>query len=103
MLGGTAARLLKVGYEFDRNGRFKMLRIKGMTKDEAPDEVRKIFEEQERQYGSILNTAKVYGLRPTIQKGVQALQAGIVASGLISGELRHLLCMKAAGINGCPY
>jgi hypothetical protein len=80
-----------------------MLRIKGMPKEEAPEEVRKIFEEQEQQYGSILNTAKVYGLRPTIQKGVQALQAGIVASGLISAELRHLLCMKAASLNGCPY
>ena len=65
--------------------------------------VRKIFEEQEKQYGSILNTAKVYGLRPTIQKGVQALQAGILASGLIAADLRHLLCMKAASINGCPY
>jgi len=32
-----------------------------------------------------------------------ALQAGIVASGLIGAELRHLLCMKAASINGCPY
>jgi hypothetical protein len=80
-----------------------MLRIKGITRDEAPEDVRKIFEEQEKQYGSILNTAKVYGLRPTIQKGVQALQQGILASGLISAELRHLLCMKAASINGCPY
>jgi len=80
-----------------------MLRIKGITREEAAPEVREIFEAQERQHGSILNTAKVYGLRPTIQKGVQALQAGILASGLISGELRHLLCMKAASINGCPY
>jgi len=80
-----------------------MLRIKGITKDDASEETRKILEEQEKQYGSILNTARVYALRPTIQKGVQALQAGIVASGLISGELRHLLCMKAASINGCPY
>jgi hypothetical protein len=80
-----------------------MLRIKGITRDEAAPEVREVFEAQERQHGSILNTAKVYGLRPTIQKGVQALQAGILASGLISGELRHLLCMKAANINGCPY
>lgn len=80
-----------------------MLRIKGMTKEEAPPEVCEVFEAQEKQHGTILNTAKVYGLRPTIQKGVQALQAGILASGLISGELRHLLCMKAANINGCPY
>ncbi|HEU4342018.1 MAG TPA: hypothetical protein VFU31_10640 [Candidatus Binatia bacterium] len=80
-----------------------MLRIRGVAKEKAPEEVRRIFEEQEKRYGSILNTAKVYGLRPTIQKGVQALQEGIVASGLISPDLRHLLCMKAASINGCPY
>jgi hypothetical protein len=80
-----------------------MLRIKGVSKEEASEEVRKVFDEQEKRYGSVLNTAKVYGLRPTIQQGVQALQAGIVASGLISAELRHLLCMKAASINGCPY
>jgi hypothetical protein len=80
-----------------------MLRINGVTKDNAPEEVRKVFEEQEKQYGMMLNTGRVYGLRPTIQQGVQALQAGIVASGLISADLRHLLCMKAASINGCPY
>ena len=80
-----------------------MLRVKGISKEEASDDNRIIFEAQEKEYGYILNTAKVYGLRPTIQKGVQALQAGILASGLISGDLRHLLCMKAASINGCPY
>jgi hypothetical protein len=80
-----------------------MLRIKGVSKEEAAPEVRAIFEQQERQHGAILNTALVYGLRPTIQQGVQALQQGILASGLIEPELRHLLCMKAASINGCPY
>lgn len=80
-----------------------MLRIKGVSKEQAPESVREVFEAQEKQYGAILNTAMVYGLRPTIQQGVQALQAGIVASGLISADLRHLLCMKAASINGCPY
>jgi hypothetical protein len=80
-----------------------MLRIKGVSKEEASEEVKKVFETQEKEYGSILNTAKVYGLRPTIQQGVQALQRGILASGLIPADLRHLLCMKAASINGCPY
>jgi hypothetical protein len=59
-----------------------MLRIKGASKEGAPKEVQDVFAAQENQYGTILNTAKVYGLRPTIQQGVQALQAGIVASGL---------------------
>ena len=39
-----------------------MLRIRGVNKDEATEEVRKIFEDQEKQYGSVLNTA--HGLWP---------------------------------------
>ncbi len=80
-----------------------MARIKGITRNEASDDVRAVFEEQERRFGSVLNTAPVYALRPTIQKGVQALSEGIRDSGLIDPELRHLLCVKAASINGCPY
>ena len=81
-----------------------MLRIKGMQQSEKHrKKLGNYSRSRKQQYGSILNTAKVYGLRPTIQKGVQALQAGILESGLISGDLRHLLCMKAASINGCPY
>ncbi len=80
-----------------------MARIKGIERDGATDEVRAIFEEQEGHYGFVLNTALVYGLRPTIQKGVQALAEGIRDSGLIDLELRHLLCVKAASINGCPF
>lgn len=80
-----------------------MTRIKGVTKEEAPEEVRAIFEEQEKRYGFVSNTARVYALRPTIQQGVQALAQGIVASGLIEPDLRHLLCVKTANINGCPF
>lgn len=79
-----------------------MARIKGITQSDNED-VRRVFDEQQKRYGFISNTAKVYALRPTIQKGVQALGEGINASGLISPELRHLLCVKTANINGCPF
>lgn len=80
-----------------------MARIKGVTKSEAKGEVHAIFEEQEKRYGFVSNTAKIYALRPTIQKGVQALGQGIQASGLIDPGLRHLVCVKTANINGCPF
>ena len=80
-----------------------MARIRGVANGEAADEVRAVFEEQEKRYGSVLNTARVYALRPTILKGVQSLGKGIQESGLIEPELRHLVCVKAAAINGCPY
>ncbi len=80
-----------------------MARIRGVTKDEVPDEVRTIFEKQERRYGFVTNTAQVYALRPTVQKGVGALAEGIRASALIEPDLLHLVCVKTACINGCPY
>jgi hypothetical protein len=80
-----------------------MARIKGVTKSEANDEVRQLFEEQEKRYGFVSNTAAIYALRPTIQKGVNALAQGIHASGLIEPELRHMVCVKTANINGCPF
>ncbi len=80
-----------------------MARIKGVTKSESNDGVRELFEEQEKRYGFVSNTAKIYALRPTIQRGVQALAQGIQASGLIEPDLRHLVCVKTATINGCPF
>ncbi|HEY7220797.1 MAG TPA: hypothetical protein VH985_20655 [Candidatus Binatia bacterium] len=80
-----------------------MPRINGVTKDTAPADLRGIFEDQEKQYGAPLNTLRIYALRPTIYKGAQALAQGIRDSGLIEPALRHLVCVKAASINGCPY
>jgi hypothetical protein len=80
-----------------------MSRINGVSKNEANEAVRAVFEEQEKRYGFVSNTAKIYALRPTIQQGVQALAQGILASGLIEPELRHLVCVKTANINGCPF
>lgn len=80
-----------------------MARIRGVLDDEASGSVRKVFEEQRSAYGFVTNTARIYGLRPTIQQGVRDLAEGIKASGLIEPELKHLLCVKAASINGCPF
>jgi hypothetical protein len=80
-----------------------MARIKGVTESEANDEVRQIFEEQKKRHGFVSNAAQVSAVRPTIQKGVQALARGIQESGLIAPELRHLVCVRTAHINGCPY
>jgi hypothetical protein len=43
-----------------------MLRIKGVSKDKATEEVRKVLEDQEKQYGSILNMTVVYGQQKII-------------------------------------
>jgi hypothetical protein len=80
-----------------------MARIEGISDSQANEDVRQIFEEQKTRHGFVSNTAKIFAIRPTIQKGVQALVQGIQESRLITPELRNLVCVRAAQINGCPY
>ena len=80
-----------------------MARIKGITESDANDAVREIIEEQKKRHGFVSNATQVSAVRPTIQKGVQALAQGIQESGLIAPELRNRVCVRTAHINGCPY
>ena len=80
-----------------------MARIEGISNSETNEDVRQLFEEQKKRYGFVSNTAKIFALRPTIQKGAQVLAQGIQESGLLTPELRNLVCVRAAQINGCPY
>ena len=80
-----------------------MARIKGITESDANDNLRTIIEEQKKRHGFISNSVQVSAVRPTIYQGVQALAQGIQESGLIPQELRNLVCVRTAHINGCPY
>ncbi len=80
-----------------------MARIRGASKDEVPDDIRAICEQQERDRGEPLPNTLVYGLRPSIFRGHRALAAGIEESGLLDAQLRRLATLRAAFINGCPF
>ena len=80
-----------------------MARIKGVTESNANDDVQQIIAEKKKRHGFVSNAAQVSAIRPTIQQGVQALAQGIQDSGLIAQELRNLVCVRTAHINGCPY
>jgi hypothetical protein len=42
-----------------------------LSKSEANEGVRAVFEEQEKRLGLVSNIAKIYALRPTIHLGIQ--------------------------------
>ena len=80
-----------------------MARVAGARKQDTPDDVRKVWEQQEQSRGAPQPNTPVYALRPSIFRGHRALAAGIDESGLLSGELKNLASLKAALINGCPF
>ena len=80
-----------------------MSRVRGASKEEVPDDIRVIYEDQERDRGFPPPNTPVYALRPSIFRGHRALAAGIEESGLLDAGLRRLATLRAACINGCPF
>ncbi|HWP28691.1 MAG TPA: hypothetical protein VFB73_15665 [Chloroflexota bacterium] len=80
-----------------------MPRIRQVTYEEAAPITRQLMEQNLAQYGFVLPGTGIYGHAPTIQEGVQALNAGITAAGRISKQLRALLNVRVASIVGCPF
>jgi hypothetical protein len=80
-----------------------MPRIHGAHKRDLPDDIREIWESQEQSRGTASPNTPVYALRPSIFRGHRALAAGIDESGLLPAELKNLVSLRAALINGCPF
>jgi hypothetical protein len=80
-----------------------MARIHVLTREEAPAEVRSMYDANVHAFGQVLNTTGIYAYRPTIQLGVKTLGEGIQKSGLISDKLRCLINVRIASQVGCGY
>jgi alkylhydroperoxidase family enzyme len=80
-----------------------MARIPGARKEDVPDDVRAVYEEQERSRGAPMPNTAIYALRPSIFRGHRALAAGIGESVLLPNELKNLATLRVALINGCPF
>ena len=80
-----------------------MARIHALTREEAPEESRPIYDNNLKNWGQVSNTTGIWSYRPTIQAGVQAFGKGISASGLISEKLRCLINVRIASQVGCGF
>ena len=80
-----------------------MSRIEGVDPSEAEGPPRAAFEAQTRRWGAPLLPHLVHARRPTIYRGIQAMWAGIDASGLVDARLRALLNRRVAALNQCAF
>jgi alkylhydroperoxidase family enzyme len=62
-----------------------------------------IFAKEGELFGGPLNTTKVYAHRPPVLKAMKDMAEAIERSGLIESQLRSLVYLKVALINGCPF
>jgi hypothetical protein len=80
-----------------------MARIAEVDRDRLDPYARKVFESQERAWGSPLLNHRLYARRPTIFRGAQGMWAGLHGSGLLPTPLVALLNRRVAALNGCVF
>jgi alkylhydroperoxidase family enzyme len=62
-----------------------------------------LYAKEQEAFGFVLNTSKVMAHRPGILRAAKQLGAAVERSGLLSPELRALVYLRVALINGCPF
>ena len=80
-----------------------MARIPEVSDSPEDPLAREMFEAQNEEHGFVFNTSKIYAHRPTIMRGLNLLQRGVDESGLLGADLKALVNVRVATINGCPF
>ena len=65
--------------------------------------LREVFAKETEAFGFVFNTTKVQAHTPGILKAAKQLSAAVERSGLLPAELRSLVYLRVALINGCPF
>lgn len=80
-----------------------MARIRPLTKDEVGPELRPVLEAGERWLGQPPIGTGIQAYAPAILEASRTLGAAPAKSGLLSAELRALVCLRTAELVGCPF
>ncbi len=80
-----------------------MPRMTGISPEQAPPEVREVFDGQMEAFGFHLNTTRVYAHVPSIMFAATALADAIQDAPHIAPEILAMVSVRTAQINGCPF
>ena len=65
--------------------------------------LRDVFDKETAAFGFVFNTTKVQAHTPVILRAAKQLSAAVERSGLLPTDLRSLVYLRVALINGCPF
>ena len=80
-----------------------MPRVSEIDSDRGEPILRPIFAKDGELFGGPLNPTKIYAHRPPVLKAMKDMAEAIERGGLIESQLRSLVYLKVALINGCPF
>jgi alkylhydroperoxidase family enzyme len=80
-----------------------MPRVSEIENDGGDPVLQDLFARERETFGALLNTTKVLAHCPPILKATKQLSASLERSGLLDPQLRALVYLRVALINGCPF
>ena len=80
-----------------------MPRVSEVHEDGGDPILADVFRRQREMFGDLLNSTKVMAHCPPILRAAGALGAAIEVSNRLPAELRSLMYLRVATINGCPF
>ncbi|MBI2155039.1 MAG: carboxymuconolactone decarboxylase family protein [Candidatus Rokubacteria bacterium] len=80
-----------------------MPRVKEIDHDGGDPILKDIFAKEREAFGTLFNTTKVFAHCPPILKAAKQLSVAVEASGRVDPQLRALVYLRVALINGCPF
>jgi alkylhydroperoxidase family enzyme len=80
-----------------------MPRVSEIESDGGEPTLQPIFAKDAELFGGPLNPTKVYAHRPPVLKAMKDMAEAIERGGLIESQLRSLVYLKVAVLNGCPF
>ena len=80
-----------------------MPRVSEIDSDRGEPTLQPIFAKERDVFGEPLNPTKVYAHRPPVLKALKDTAEALERGGLIEPQLRSLLYLRVALLNGCPF
>ena len=80
-----------------------MPRVSEIEDDHGEPTLQPIFAKERELFDGPLNTTKIYAHRPPVLKAMKDMAEAIERGALIESQLRSLVYLKVALINGCPF
>ena len=80
-----------------------MARISYVEKEDASEEVKKIYEQLEKNIGLVPNIVKAMANSPIMFKGFMPFLSAVLGTSEVDAPLKELAIITTSKINGCSY
>jgi uncharacterized peroxidase-related enzyme len=80
-----------------------MARISYVEKDNAPSEVKAIYEQVEKKFGMVPNVLKAMANSPQLFQGFMPFLGAVLSPSAVDAPLKELAILTTTKINGCSY